>query len=283
MINFGAGNITWESRNHLLNGGVEVWSGGPTVAPDSWAREWGVSAGTVARESSITKNDLYSAAITCANSVGAYCQLTQSVHATLGINYWKGKSVTMGAWIWCAANNVACVAIADGISAGYSAYHTGTSAWQRLSVTYTINAAATALTACLQLYRDTSVHVAYFDQAALVESSQTLGKTFGGGTVELSELSYKGVRSQNLTSTVTGGEGVIHMFQWNNSVGITNNSTIRDYGKLTIACNNMTLVMDYCKLYLSGGLSFGQFQQQPFDLKFSFKKSPDTGNVITIS
>jgi hypothetical protein len=282
MINFGAGNITWESRNHLLNGGMEVWSGGPTVAPDSWTREWGISAGSVARESSITKSDLYSAAITCANTVGAYCQLTQSVWNVLGAN-WRGKTVTLGCWIRSAEEDVADVAIADGISAGYSSYHTGNNSWQWLSVTYTINAAATGVTACLQLYRDASIHVAYFDQATLVESSQTLGKTFGGGAIELSELSYKGVRSQNLTSAVTGGEGVIHMFQWNNSVDITNNSTIRDYGKLTITNNNMTLVMDHCKLYLSGGLSFGQFQQQPFDLKFSFKKSPDTGNVITIS
>jgi hypothetical protein len=283
MINFGAGNLTWESRNHLLNGGVEVWSGGGAAAPDSWAYTWGGNAGSVARESIISQNGLYSAKITCANAANDYSMIYQSIYAALGINYWRGKIVTVGGWVWCASNSVACVAVSDGVGSNYSGYHSGTSNWQWLSLTYTINVAATGVTVACQLYRNASVHVAYFDQLALVESSQTLGKTFGGGTIELSELSYKGVRSQNLTSVVTGGEGVIHMFQWNNSVDITNNSTIRDYGKLTITNNNMTLVMDHCKLFLSDGLSFGQLQQQPFDLKFSFKKSPTTGNVITIS
>lgn len=281
MINFGAGNLTWESRNHVLNGNMEVWSAGPAAVPDNWTLT-GVGSPTIARESSMTHNGVYSTKLICSNSVGDYTNFYQQIHVPLGLSYWKGKIVTVGAWIWCAVSSYACVAVGDGVGSAFS-YHTGTSSWQWLTANLTIDSAATyVLIACI-LYRHDTIHIAYFDQATLVESSQILGKTFGGGTIELSELSYKGVRSQNLTSVVTGGEGIIHMFQWNNSVDITNNSTIRDYGKLTIACNNMTLVMDHCKLFLSGGLSFGQLQQQPFDLKFSFKKSPTTGNVITIS
>lgn len=158
-------SLTVGNGNLLINGNFESWAAGTSAAPDGWALE-GASA-TVARESSVIKLGTYSVKLT---RVGTDCAVRQSnIYTAKGITYWRGKTVTVGCWVYATVANRARITILDGIDAGSSSYHTGDSTWQWLTSTYVINVSATAFTIDCQVNTgDTS---AYFDGAILVEGS----------------------------------------------------------------------------------------------------------------
>lgn len=276
MINFGPATITWESLNVLSNGDFEVWSLGANNTPDNWT----LSSGTIGRNSNSYTNN-YSIQFTWNNNTNPIIQ--QAFHNSKGINYWKNKTITANGYGFANNANRLRIRLYDNNSTSYGNWHTGSNNWETLSLTKVISASATQLVIYAGIENNNVDTVARVDSLKVVEGPVSLGKTFGGGSIQLYEHKYTGVYSKNQTSLIYGGEGVIHMFQWNNSVPITADSTILDYGKITFTCNNMTITLDCCRLFLSGGMSLGQFTQQPFDLYFTFKKSPDTGNIITLS
>jgi hypothetical protein len=151
--------------NLLNNGDFEAWSAGTSSAPDGWTK-YGVGS-SIARESSTIKLGTYSAKLTRA---GADCNFIQQFDLAKGINYWKGRKVTLSKWVYATVANTAKISI-YGAVLGYtdSSYHTGNSTWQLLTVTVTVNASETSLYACGLVFNgDTS---AYFDGAMLVEGS----------------------------------------------------------------------------------------------------------------
>ncbi len=78
---------------------------------------------------------------------------------------YQGASVTFTCYVWAGNADKAYIQINDGVGTTNSSYHTGTSAWQQLTVTRTLNAAATQLR--IMLYYAASSGTAYFDDAAL--------------------------------------------------------------------------------------------------------------------
>ena len=158
------------TSNPLLNADMEIWSAGAAAAPDNWTLS-GPAGRDVARESTIIHNGSYSAKITSHTDVGDYGELYQDIHATLGIAYWQGKKVILGAWVWCAEATTARIVITDGVDQYNSSYHTGSSTWEYITLTATINIAATYVRVFMQTYPSAAVYVAYFDQTILYETS----------------------------------------------------------------------------------------------------------------
>lgn len=122
----------------------------------------------VVREPTIVKGG-YSAKINAGSSILA-AYIYQSVHATLGITYWQGKTVTLYAWVWCGIADRATVYITDGVGSTASTGHRGNSNWELLKVTHIIDASATELTIRLKIAGWLVDHIAYFDGVALAEN-----------------------------------------------------------------------------------------------------------------
>jgi len=152
--------------NLLSNGDFESWSAGTSVAPDGWT----LASAVVARESSTIKLGTYSSKGTY--SAGAF-QLNQDIHAAKGISYWKGRTVTLGCWVWCDTASRAILQIQDDTSTGgtNSSYHTGGSTWEWITVTKTITDSVDTDVVRVMLYVITGAASAYFDGAMLVEGS----------------------------------------------------------------------------------------------------------------
>jgi len=146
-------------------GNFDLWSAGTTSAPDGWSLSGG--GATIAREGTIKKIGSYSAAITRNTSNPS---LWQDCHTEKGIDYWKGRTVTLSCWSYATVANRLRIYIYDGITTTLSSYHTGDSTWQLLTVTKTISDSATRLTAYL-LYITDGDTTCYSDGAMLVEGA----------------------------------------------------------------------------------------------------------------
>lgn len=148
----------------LLNGSFDIW---PTAnqAPTGWTLA-STGAASVARESSIVHGGLFSAKLT---RTGFDCILFQNIQAVKGIEYWKGRSVTYTCWVYATVATRARLAIFDGIGISFSSYHTGSGAWEQLTVTRTIDLNATIVEVYGSVINgDTS---AYFDEAVLIDNA----------------------------------------------------------------------------------------------------------------
>lgn len=151
------------------NPSFEDWTGGDNVAPDGWTfGEWPPDGSAVAKESTIIKVGTFSAKPT---RVTEDCGLYQDIAPTRGIEYWKGKTVTLGCWVYATVANRACININDGVTESTRIYHPGDSTWRWLTVTHVVSATATGLRPFLYVINgDTS---AYFDGAILIEGNAT--------------------------------------------------------------------------------------------------------------
>lgn len=151
--------ISKGGQNSISNGTFETWTAGPSAAPDNWAIA-GVGA-SVAREAVTIKAGTYSAKL-IGNADG---QLYNSFENPAGINYWKGKTLTMGCWVYATGAN-AQIGLYDAASATNTT-HSAASGWEYLTVTHTVSASATVLWArCLLSQPSTT---AYFDEAVVSE------------------------------------------------------------------------------------------------------------------
>jgi hypothetical protein len=143
----------------IFNDGFDAWTTDNQEAPDGWGL--GGAGASVEKESKRVKSGAYSAKLT---RRGDQCFLYQNIKNpdAKNPNYWKGRTVTFGFWVYATVENSAALAISDGASSDTaSEYHRGDSTWQWLSVTKTLDANATRAQVFLYvLSRDAS---AYFD------------------------------------------------------------------------------------------------------------------------
>jgi hypothetical protein len=173
-IGFNRSRFQQDTRNlnQLLNGDVETWSGGASAAPDSWTLQ-GAGA-TIARESTIIRSGTYSAKLTRA---GTDCNLYQAFSATLGISYWKSRTITFGCWVSATVANRARIFISDSVGSSYSSFHTGSGAWEWLTITRAISSSATdQINAGFSI--GTGNTSAYFDGAILVGDLELINGSF---------------------------------------------------------------------------------------------------------
>lgn len=183
--------------NFLRNGSFELWGNGTSVAPEGFT--FAGAGGTIARESTTFKHGLYSAKIIRA---GANCFLyNATAHLPVGITYYKGRVVTLSAWVYASVASVARLILSDGVGSSYSSYHTGNSTWQLLSVTRTINASATKIQP--ECTVDTSNATCYFDGMMCVEGSSIFASTPNPNTdYVVAFQSEKAASNQTLTTGV---------------------------------------------------------------------------------
>ena len=153
--------------NLLSNGDFENWSAGTSAAPDRWTA--GGNGGlSVAREASIIKLGTYSVKLSGGNS-DTNDNISQDISATKGINYWKGRTISLGIWIYSSVASTSCFSIYDGVGQTFSAYHPGDATWHFLTVTMTISASANQLLIYLRPSNVGGNTSAYFDGAMCVE------------------------------------------------------------------------------------------------------------------
>lgn len=120
------------------------------------------------------------------------------------LTYWKSKVVITGCWVYATVANRARIFIHDGAGGTYSAYHTGNSTWQYLSISRTISSSATYVLVVCQIYGGNTS--CYFDDMTAYESLTPTNWTLGGtdGGVEREATIVKsGTYSGKLTRVVS--------------------------------------------------------------------------------
>lgn len=152
-------------HNALPNGDFESWSAGGLAAPDGWALA-GRDA-QVARATSVVKHGRYAAALT---RRGADCDLRRGLVDDLGgLIYLRGRTFTLGGWVYASVPNRARLELGDGVTTSISAYHSGSSAWEWLTATIAVDRAAPVLLALCKLKQGDTT--AWFDGLHLAEGT----------------------------------------------------------------------------------------------------------------
>ncbi len=184
-------------QNLLQNGNFEFWYAGTAVAPTGWTLA-GAGA-TIAREATIIKTKSYSAKLTRSGA-------DTNIYQTFTNTYYKGRPVTVGAWVYATVASRARISIYDGVDTTYSSYHSGGSSWEFLTVTRTLSASATEVRAGVLI--DTGDTSAYFDGAILVEGSVVPAFTEHPFDKVLNEVRFKVGSFTRDTATATGTQAV---------------------------------------------------------------------------
>jgi hypothetical protein len=142
---------TSNPRNLIKNGNLDCWLAGAgpfsqgQISADGWVVQGGASV-AVSRESSTVKLGSYSMKVTSTSpDLGYLNSLNVNNELGTGINYWKGRKVSLSAWVWADTANNARLQINDQITPSPTAYHTGSSTWELLTVTHTVSNSATNL------------------------------------------------------------------------------------------------------------------------------------------
>jgi hypothetical protein len=174
--NQGAAGYKWYLRpiegprpTLLVNGSVEKWSGGTTVAPDNWTL--GGAGATVARNSTAGQFKIGSYAVDVTRS-GTDTNLSQTITTPHvlplhSVGYTQGRVYTLGAWVRATVASRCRVALFDGVAATGSVFHTGGSAFEFLTATRTVSGSATSLGAFLDVLDGNTT--CQFDGVTLVE------------------------------------------------------------------------------------------------------------------
>lgn len=150
----------------LSNPSFEAWTSGTNVAPDGWT----LSAGAVGQEIGTIYLGTYSSKITRS---GSDAIINQVFTDPKGISYWQGKTVTAKVWVYADDASSAAIQIYDGLTIGtYSAFHSGGSAWELLTVSYTFPANSTVAGVACRVFTDVSC---IFDAFSLSEGSDISG------------------------------------------------------------------------------------------------------------
>lgn len=148
--------------NYVFNGDVEIWGSGTSSAATGWTLN-GAGA-TVAKDTTNFKVGTAAMALTRA---GTDCTLQLTVTTAYPpATFWRSRTVTFGAWVRATVASRARIRIDDGVSTSFSSYHSGGSAFEFLTVTRTLDAAATTVQVAFQV--DTGNTTAQFDGAILV-------------------------------------------------------------------------------------------------------------------
>lgn len=136
-----ADNVFLEELRLVCNERFDVWSSGVSSPPDGWSKN-GTGA-TVARGTITDSSVQYSADLTYGSAVA---WLQHTLEYLTDVTAYRGKTVTLGCLVFATATSVGRLAIRDAQGAdSYSSFHTGSGAWEWLTVTRTIASNATTV------------------------------------------------------------------------------------------------------------------------------------------
>ena len=128
-----------EAINYIFNGGMELWGSGTTSNPTGWSRTGAGSS--AARSTSGLKEGSFTAQLT---RVAADCYLSQNIAVVWhGANWWKGKTIVVGAWVRKPGSADGRISINDGVGTSSSSLQSAGSTAEWLQVSRTIDGSAT--------------------------------------------------------------------------------------------------------------------------------------------
>ncbi len=81
---------------------------------------------------------------------------------------YRGKEMTFRCWVWASAASQTYIAVNDGVTIHKSDYHTGSSTWELLSITFTVEDEGTTIQARLGMLAGAGS--AYFDMPILLDT-----------------------------------------------------------------------------------------------------------------
>jgi hypothetical protein len=150
--------------NYLFNGGLEIWGAGTTAAPTGWTLTGAGASVAQQTGAGAVVSGLRSAQVTRA---GTNCWIVQDALLIYPPALrWAGKTITLGCWVQSFTANVAALVLNDGVAQSASAYHSGSGAWEFLTVTLTVASSPTQISALLSVANTNAS--ARFDGATLV-------------------------------------------------------------------------------------------------------------------
>ena len=158
--------IVGNGINYAYNADMQVWGSGTGLAPTGWTTFGGSATAAKNTTAGQFKTGIASAALTRS---GTDCYFAQDVSAIVDygpVGWWQNRQVTIGAWVRATVASRARIGINDGVGSSFSAYHSGGSAFEWLTVTRTLSGSATKVECRLQV--DTGNTTAQFDSVALV-------------------------------------------------------------------------------------------------------------------
>jgi hypothetical protein len=134
------------------------------AGPDGWVKSVGADvyrehSGTYTKEGSFYALKSTTAANTFHKSITELTEL-ESI---------AGRTMTMGAWVWCDTASAVRVRLGDSAADSFSSYHSGGSSYEWLEVTRTITASPT--NASIGFYNESAGAIVYFSQPMLVFGS----------------------------------------------------------------------------------------------------------------
>ena len=143
--------------NLLKDSAFLIWAAGDALAPTHWVMSGAGAA--IARETGTIKIGAMCAKLTAGGGATAYLLQQLLTSTTYDGNWLDAKTVSLGAWVWCASASKAALYINDGATTSSSSNHTGASAWEWLTVTHTIDASATLLSGGLSVGTSTAAYI----------------------------------------------------------------------------------------------------------------------------
>lgn len=193
--------------NYAFNADLEIRGAGDGAPPTGWTM---VGAGAVASKDTTTghwKTGTSSAGLQRAGTDCYYAQDVSLIPDSGPPAWWQNRQVTAGAWVRATVASRARIGLNDGVGSSFSAYHTGGSSLEWLTVTRTLSGSATKVEIRLQV--DTGNTTAQFDSAVLVVGasvSDFLPSSWRGRTAIL----WATCANVTLSTTVTNyfGNGI---------------------------------------------------------------------------
>ncbi len=123
-----------------------------------------------------------------------------------------------------------------------------------------------------------------FGSVTVTHGGTSLGKTFGGGSLQLTSRVKKKITSYGLEreEIITGASGIINFYEWPSTITITSDLELYDYGQVILENDKIKITLYRCKLLLAASFGeIGQNTQKP--IKVNLHATPDgSGNVIKI-
>ncbi len=206
----------YSQENIIPNSSFEVWERGNATAPDNWTLTG--SGATIAQESSTIYHGAYSAKIT---RVGNDVTFVTDIYNRFGKTYPRSKQITFSMWVFSATASIARLRIDDGVTVTQSAYHPGTSAWVKLSVTATLGAAIT--TAKVGLEVNTTNGIAYADAAMVSEGPNV--NNYTPDSLPFNRFPRQASVFGRVLRQPVGTAGITRTFQASQSFGLYYNQT----------------------------------------------------------
>lgn len=164
--------------NILDNAGFEIWQRGTTFSnpasgaycADRWqvGKSGGITV-NITKETTIISSGTASIKVDTTVASGSSMYVIENIE-----NYqdFQGKTVTYSCRVRTSTANKIRLAMADGVTQSFSSYHSGGGTFETLSMTFTVNAAATNLSCYIGMVADTVVvNTFYADAAMLVMGS----------------------------------------------------------------------------------------------------------------